>query len=243
MKINPIFRLFILIALLVNSMILSASERKDTKFAHKQSSETSVSIESIEHQTELNSKAAQTNPQLEAEELFSNVLKNIDSTLLTEQLQLKVDPTQLRNFVNSKILPYWDVELTLRLLVGSKRWKNLTEAEMLELKRVFKDTLHRYVQEGVKLYDGQRAAFVSAKLKKDDNRKGIITISLEPIYLPAFEIHFKIAKQDDSWKLYDIFVEGISYVKMKKNEYRQIIHKSGIAGLLSYLDNKNLQKS
>ena len=173
---------------------------------------------------------------------FEQVLSNIDSTLLAEQQQLKDDEQHLHSFVESKILPFWDVDLTLRLLVGSKQWKALKPDEVSALRKAFSDTLYRYVREGVKLYDGQRAKFVSAKLKKSAD-KGRITIRLEPIYLPSFDIHFKIAKMEADWKLYDIYVEGISYVKMKKNQYRQLIHSKGVAGLLSYLQSKNESNS
>jgi len=178
----------------------------------------------------------------EVEGYFREILSNIDGTLSKEQLRLKKDDQFLQNFVETKILPFWDVELTLRLLVGTKQWKCLKDDEVSALKKAFVDTLHRYVREGVKMYDGQRANFVDAILS-DDATKGKISVRLEPIYLPAFQIHFKIAKREQQWKLYDVFVEGVSYVKLKKNQYRQIIHKSGVTGLLTYLESKNIVKT
>jgi len=169
---------------------------------------------------------------------FKNIISKIDSTLFSEQKKLKKDQQHLHQFVNANILPYWNIELTLKQLLGRKNWKQFSQNDINSLEIGFNNTLHRYVQEGIGFYDGQRVKFLSAKLN-DKNTRGIITIRLEPIYLPAFNIIFKIAQNNNKWLLYDILVEGISYVKMKKNEYRQIVNTKGVEGLLSYLDEKN----
>jgi phospholipid transport system substrate-binding protein len=186
---------------------------------------------------------AKTQKQLALQQLesrFQQVLQQIDSTLLSQHQQLKSKSTELNAFVDNKIIPFWDIELTLRLLVGSKTWKTLKPNEIQKLRLAFVNTMRRYVHEGIKLYDGQRASFVEAQLsRKGKTNKGQITILLEPIYLPSFKIHFKVAKREQDWLLYDVFVEGVSYIKLKKNEYRQIIHQKGVAGLLAHLENKN----
>ncbi len=186
------------------------------------------------------------NPKQQAkqdvESRFRRLLEDIDTTLLAQHQQLKTESGLLLEFVDEKIIPYWDIELTLRLLVGSKTWKSLAPSDVQKLRQAFVNTMHRYVYEGVNLYDGQRAKFIGAKLssKPGKNNQGQITIQLEPVYLPSFNIHFKVAKRDKDWLLYDIFVEGVSYIKLKKNEYRQIINTKGVEGLLAHLGSKNI---
>ncbi len=183
---------------------------------------------------------SQTDLKKLVENRFKSVLERIDNTLLNQHQSLKAEHKLLKAFVNDKILPYWDIELTLRLLVGSKTWKSLKPEEIQKLKDAFVNTMHRYVQEGINLYDGQRASFVEAQLSnKGKTDKGQITILLEPIYLPSFHIHFKVANRGQEWLLYDVFVEGVSYVKLKKNEYRQVLHQKGVDGLLAHLESKN----
>ena len=127
----------------------------------------------------------------------------------------------------------------MKLLIGKKRWNTLNQENINSLNQIFDQTMHRYVAEGMKFYDSQRLGLSSVKLN-EQGTKGILTVEIEPIYLPSFKINFKISRHADQWFLYDILVEGISYVKMKKNEYRGIISEQGIDELLSYLENKNL---
>jgi len=173
-----------------------------------------------------------------AEMRFENVIAHIDSTLLKEQKQLKTDRKLLEHFVDSNILSNWDSQRTLKHLLGKKIWKTLTDSNLKSLNRVFEDTLQRYVREGMGHYDGQRVKLVSVRLNKKKIH-GVLTIRLEPIYLPAFKVSFRIASKNDQWKLYDVLVEGISYVKTKKNEYRRMVREKGIDGLLAHLDAKN----
>jgi len=175
----------------------------------------------------------------EVSQYFVQAVSKIDHLLFTQQKTLKKEPSKLNEFVNSELLPLWNSERTLKLLLGSSKWKALTVREVDGLKQVFDQTMHRYVNEGMKFYDGQRIKLSSVKLNEAQT-KGIATIEISPIYLPAFKISFRILKSDEQWQLYDILVEGISYVKLKKNEYRRIIDQQGIAKLLAYLDEKNL---
>lgn len=173
-----------------------------------------------------------------AENHFDQVISHIDTTLLEKHEKFKSDNNQLIQFVDLNILSVWDVELTLKQMIGGKRWKSFTPTEIQALKYRFNQTLHRYVREGMAFYDGQRVKLVSVKLNAKETR-GLVTIRLEPIYLPAFKVSFKIVHRENNWQMYDVLVEGISYVKMKKAEYRQIVNQKGVDGLLAHLDEKN----
>ncbi len=191
--------------------------------------------------TDLIKGVAALNSLQQTENYFSQVITHIDTILLEKHRVFKSDNKQLVQFVDADILSEWDVELTLKQLIGGKHWKKLSQSDIQSLKDRFNQTLHRYIREGMAFYDGQRVKFVSVKLNTK-NTRGLVTIRLEPIYLPAFNISFKIAHRNQDWLLYDVMVEGISYVKLKKNEYRQLITQQGIDGLLAYLDQKNAKK-
>lgn len=183
---------------------------------------------------------------------FEQVIQQIDQRLLQQQAQFKVDPVKLESFVNHQILPQWDSQRTLMYLIGKKLWQQLTPEDIAALELRFQQTIQRYVREGMGIYDGQRVKTLRVQLNAKGSR-GLLTLRLEPIYLPAFNIQFKIAPlvgtkvpqgegQAARWKLYDILIEGISYIKLKKNEYRQIIQNQGFNALLKMLDDKNHSK-
>jgi len=223
-RIRRFFVLCLLLGLSLNAPLYAESQAKEPIVKTKN--------------TNLNVGVATLGSLKLAENHFNQIISHIDNTLLEKHQHFKSDNSQLIQFVDLNILSVWDVELTLKQLIGGKRWKSFTAAEIQLLEERFSQTLHRYVREGMAFYDGQRVKLANVKLNAKETG-GLVTIRLEPIYLPAFNVSFKIAHRDDNWQLYDVIVEGISYVKMKKTEYRQIVSQKGVDGLLAHLDEKN----
>jgi len=169
---------------------------------------------------------------------FEQKISDLDVTLLNNQAALTSDPVKQREFVDQKLLPLWSSIRTLKLILGAKQWKSLSKDQIVRLETSFAETFQRYTSEALKFYDGQRIKVLSIRLNGEQS-KGYLTTELSPIYLPRFNITFKIVNQEDDWKLYDIMVEGISYIKMKKNEYRRILVEQGFDALICHLDKKN----
>ncbi len=169
---------------------------------------------------------------------FEPLIEKIDLTLFNKQLELKNNSVKLAQFVNEQVLSLWSSEKTLKILIGSKSWKNLSKSNITALKNSFNETIHRYVREGMNYYDGQRLKLINVQLNIEKKR-GLLTVELKPIYLPAFNISFKLAESNNQWLIYDVLVQGISYVKSKKVEYRRVIKKEGINGLITLLNIKN----
>jgi len=180
-------------------------------------------------------------PSLNASTLdqyFKNRLVSLNKSLIEHKSDLKNDKLKLESFVNSQILPLWSSTSTLKALLGSKVWKALSVNHQKELIEVFNQTLHRYVSEGMKFYDNQQFSFVSTKLSKKGSR-GYLTILIEPEILPSINVTFRMAKINADWKLYDVLIAGVSYVKMKKLEFRRLYAEKGIEAVIKLLKNKN----
>lgn len=171
---------------------------------------------------------------------FDDKVTDLDETLFNNQQQLASDKKALIQFVDEKLLPLWSSTKTLKLMVGKKLWKTFSRGQKAQLEESFKQTFHRYVKEGMKHYDGQRIKVSSIRLRKK-LKSGFLTAELEPIYLPKFNITFRITNTEDQWRFYDILIEGVGYIKIKRTEYRQILHNKGFDALICHLDTKNLE--
>jgi phospholipid transport system substrate-binding protein len=49
--------------------------------------------------------------------------------------------------------------------------------------------------------------------------------------------------KDDSWKVYDLSIDGVSLVTSYRGTFDQEVRKGGIEGLLKYLKDKNTNKA
>ncbi|TQV77020.1 ABC transporter substrate-binding protein [Aliikangiella marina] len=165
-------------------------------------------------------------------------VKHINSTLEENQAKFAQSPHDLAKFVDRSVLPLWNSEKTLRGLFGKKYWMELSSAEQQGLVKGFNDTIQRYVQEGFSLYDGQQLEFVKLKLNQKKTR-ALLTLKVIPNLLPEFEVNFKVAKEGNSWQLYDILIQGVSYVTLKKDSFRNQYKNQGITAVIDSIKLKN----
>ncbi|TQV82998.1 MlaC/ttg2D family ABC transporter substrate-binding protein [Aliikangiella coralliicola] len=184
------------------------------------------SIDSIEHRNIL------------VENHFKSIIYDINQTLSSKQKEFENSPAKLVKYVDEVLIPIWSSSKTMSGLLGKKYWKGISIQHKTQLISSFNDTLQRYVQEGFKLYDGQRLEFVNVKLHPQ-KAYGFLTVKVIPTILPSFNVDFKIRQIESNWVLYDVMVKGVSYIKLKKDSFRKLHESKGVEGVLSSVNEKN----
>jgi len=172
------------------------------------------------------------------EKHFIDQIELINKTLEAKQYDFKKNPIKLVSYVDKQLIDIWSSERTMRGLLSSKNWKTLSLEQQKNLSKAFDDTLQRYVQEGFKSYDGQEIEFVNLKLHPKKLR-GLLTVKVIPNLLPSFNIHLKVEHKDNKWKFYDIMVQGVSYITVKKDSIRNIFKEGGANSVLNDFVSKN----
>ena len=56
---------------------------------------------------------------------------------------------------------------------------------------------------------------------------------------PSIPMAYRMRIKNNAWKVYDIKIDGISLVTSYRGTFTQEVRKSGIDGLLKYLQDKN----
>jgi len=181
------------------------------------------------------------------EHKFKHLVAKINQSLKLNQKQFEQSPMDLAKYVDAELIPLWASHKTLAALVGAKSWRQMPLASRHALQVSFNNTLQRYVQEGFDHYDGQTIEFVGIRLNKRQNR-GYLTIKVIPNLLPSFNIDLRIGWLEDGnsggdqsnrdWYLYDAMVQGVSYVTLKKDDYRHRLQE-GVDALIASIDLKN----
>ncbi|WP_196137723.1 phospholipid-binding protein MlaC [Aliikangiella sp. G2MR2-5] len=169
---------------------------------------------------------------------IKRTLNHIDIELQKNHQQFKKSPQLLASFVDSNLIKLWKGDKTLLGMLGKKRWHSLGAWERKQLVQEFNNTLQRYVQMGIHKYDGQKVEFNGLKVNQSGSR-ALLTLKVIPNLLPSFDIQMKLNVKETGWQIYDVMIEGISYVSMKRNEFKNIYEKQGINGIVSELKLKN----
>jgi ABC-type transporter MlaC component len=172
---------------------------------------------------------------------FEPIIALVSEQLLAQHEQYKKDPKAYQAFLDQHVRPYWDTRSTVRALIGSAEFKALSRKTAQELVQAVDTTLVRYAFEGVAFYSGQQFQLVDVALS-DSGKMGWVQVLIRSKVLPDLNLDILVKRNKmGEWKAVDVSFEGITYVAVKKYQFKKILEKQGVGALIANLNEKNNQ--
>lgn len=179
-------------------------------------------------------------PAWAAEEAPDALVKRVSSDVLEtikKDASLRSGDTgKINALVNDKVMPYVDFRLMTSASVGPA-WRQATPDQRQKLQNEFKALL-------IRTYSGALSQVVDQ------------TITIKPLRMAAgdtdvlvrtqvngrgdpVQLDFRLTKQADGWKIYNLNVLGVWLVETYRNQFSQEINANGIDGLIKTLVSRN----
>ena len=188
---------------------------------------------------------ASAEPQsLEAEEQrvesrFVPLFSVVTEQLSTRQADYLLDPSAYNRFIDTNVKSLWDTSSTTSALIGKTRFKGLMADDRQALVAAVDDTLLRYAFEGLENYGGQVFEVVDVVVNKGGTM-GWVQVLMESPIIPDLHLDLLIKRTSEgNWRAVDVRFKGITYVSIKKHEFREIIEEQGVSALIDSLNSKN----
>ncbi|HZZ94653.1 MAG TPA: ABC transporter substrate-binding protein [Usitatibacter sp.] len=136
-----------------------------------------------------------------------------------------------------KVLPYFDFERMTRLAVG-KSWREASPEQRQALTNAFRTMLVRTYSTSLSQYRNQTIEVKPLKMAPTDND---VTVHTQVIQQggPPIPIDYAMEKKDNTWKVYDVTVDGASLVTTYRGSFNEQIQKGGVDGLIKTLQERN----
>jgi phospholipid transport system substrate-binding protein len=176
----------------------------------------------------LMSQIAWSDDKSAAKELLTN---NIEAALAVLQ---KKDINQQEKIeqVIKIAEPIFDFHLMAKLALGRKHWQDLSDKNREKFVDLFVAKLKATYVDKLSFYTDQKIAYETPV------QKGI------KIYIPtkvvskdnSFAMMFKLYKSSNTWKIYDIEIEGVSLISTYRSQFNDILSKGTIDDLLVKLE-------
>ena len=177
--------------------------------------------------------AIEVQPDTLVEETAQEVLKIIKRDKDT----LSGNKEKILNLVESKILPHFNFTRMTRLAMG-KNWSKASPQQQQELEEAFRTLLVRTYYKALAVYSDHTIKVLPVK-----NMAGETDTTVKTEVIPsngqAISINYSMGKTNNSWKVYDITVAGISLVINYRGTFNSKIRSGGVKGLLKALNKKN----
>ena len=152
-------------------------------------------------------------------------------------LEARKDPNSIseldREGIRKVVAGRFDYREMARRSIG-KPWRDMDSKKQVEFTNVFRQVLEYSYGNQLAGYNGQKLAFEDAEYRKDKARvKGEVIDSNKSI-----PMEYRLHETKTGWQVYDIKIEGVSMVTTFQRDFKSIINKDGVDGLLGTLHKK-----
>lgn len=136
-----------------------------------------------------------------------------------------------------KILPNFNFDKVSRLVLG-KNWTKATPEQKAAFQNEFKTLLLRTYATALSKYKNQVIEYKPLRLPEGSTSATVKTSIVQQGGQPI-AVDYSLDKGADSWKVYDIVIEGVSLVTNYRSQFAQEIRQNGLDSLIKKLAEKN----
>ena len=118
----------------------------------------------------------------------------------------------------------------------ARNWNMRSAEEKKEFVEIFSDLLQSSYIGKIEGYTDEKITYDKEELKKE-GKYGIVstTIITKDVNIP---IDYKLIIKNDKWWVYDVVVEGVSFVSTYRSQYDKVIKKESYAALIEKMKTK-----
>lgn len=147
------------------------------------------------------------------------------------------DIKKISTLAEEKILPNFNFDRVCRMVLG-KHWNSASKEQKEAFKQEFRSLLIRTYASALSKYRNQVIEYKPLRMQPTDKEVTVKTEIQQPGAQPI-AVDYSLEKTPQSWKVYDIIIEGVSLVTNYRGQFGDEIRRSGMDGLIQKLVDKN----
>lgn len=147
------------------------------------------------------------------------------------------DRKKVIDLIETKVLPHFNFTSMTRLAVATN-WEKANADQKKRLTDEFKTLLVRTYASALSAYSDQKFDFRPLRAKPTDTDVTVNVRVLQPGAQPV-TIDYDMEKTPSGWKVYNVYVAGVSLVQNYRTEFSNLVRDNGIDGLIKSLQAKN----
>ena len=162
----------------------------------------------------------------EAEKLLKTSVNKVFTVLSDKELTIDQKQSRVIEIIN----PVFSFSLMAKLSLGKAYWSQFSAKQKAEFIDLFTGVFQNFYIGKLDFFSDETVVFQPATIvgkKKVRIPTGLISKGTE------YSMLYKMFKTRNSWKIYDLEIEGVSLLRSYRSQYHHFLKKGGIEGLLS----------
>lgn len=171
------------------------------------------------------------------DELVKRTAEDVLATVKSDKDIQAGDQEKIFALAEEKIVPNFNFDKVSRMVLG-KNWTRATPEQKAAFQTEFRTLLIRTYASALSKYRDQTIEYKPLRMVNGSNVASVKTQILQPGGQPI-AVDYTLEKQADTWKVYDIVIEGVSLVTNYRGQFAQEIRQNGLDSLIKKLADKN----
>ena len=167
------------------------------------------------------------------DDFLKKSVQEISALVSMHKEKFEKDDDFLRSQMNLVVMPKLDITLMSKIILGKGIWTDMTSQQKTNFVEAFKYRMTSTYMKSITAFDGEKIEF----LPYVPGKNGRIALVKSKYLIPAgnIDVNYRLIKNQDSWRVYDIIFEGISLMKNYRADFREHVKKNGIDSLINSL--------
>lgn len=150
--------------------------------------------------------------------------------------ELAADKAALHVFIDGILLPRFDREFAAGAVLG-KHWRAASEAQRQRFITAFYQTLLQRYAEGILEFETDRVEILPYR-GDPDKRTTVVKTTVRRDDGTKVPVHYTLVNREDKWRLFDVKIEGVSYVVNYRKELDSEIRATSLEAVIKRLESE-----
>ena len=158
----------------------------------------------------------------------------LEAALEGRKDELSEDRDALYALIDRILLPIFDRHYAAQLVLG-RHWRNASDDERVEFIQAFYVSLLRKYGDGILQFD--QSSLVVLPFRGDDTKSRVTVKTIVQLDDGTkVPVHYSVVKRDSGWMMFDVKIEGISYLRNFRTELNAEIQAKGLRAVIDRLN-------
>ncbi|MGH8274630.1 MAG: MlaC/ttg2D family ABC transporter substrate-binding protein [Gammaproteobacteria bacterium] len=173
--------------------------------------------------------------------VIKDTSSHILSALDANRAKLKHDPALANKLVRKYLLPNLAFDMTSQAVLG-RYWRAATPAQRKAFQQAFLHYLITTYSKGIQHYHGAKVKVLPFRGDKSQKYVRVRSQIIVPDHSPI-EVDYALVHTDSGWKVFDVIIAGVSYVKTYQSEFQAEVRRTSLAALIKRLQHTQAPKT
>jgi len=138
--------------------------------------------------------------------------------------------------IDTILLPNFDIQYAGKLVLGKSHWVAATEEQRARFVDAFYSFLIKTYAKGILDFDQENLVIKPEANFSKDGKKAMVLTELIIDGGDNVQINYSVRQSKGQWKIYDVRIEGVSYIQNYRSQFNAEISAQGIEAVITRLE-------